>query len=174
MKRLAALGFAVALAACGPSPAARTAPVEDADRFVSDEGSFSAVYPAAPEASSKEVDTGVGIITLRTVGVAVLREGAMGAFTVTWADLPPGLEHRMVDTARAAMRKPPRVFLSEREVEIVPGLVKGWEIQYEEGILEKTGRVFEVGRRYYQVLVEYPKGQRPPGMRRFFDTFRLK
>lgn len=146
----------------------------DDDRYVSAAGAFSVVFPAKPEESERKVETEVATFTLHQVGVAVTESGAMGAFTVTWADLPEGFEHRMVDTTRALAHKPPRVFVSEQEIDVVPGVVKGWEIHYEEGELEKVGRVFEVGRRYYQLLVEYPKGHKPPGMRRFFDTFRLR
>ncbi|MGZ3456484.1 MAG: hypothetical protein ACXVEF_43165 [Polyangiales bacterium] len=177
MDRIGLAGLFVLAMGCGPStnpePHAASTSSDDTDRYVSKEGSFSVVFPATPETSSRNVETEFGTITLQETGVAVTTPGALGAFTVTYADLPFSGKLRMVDVTRELVRKSPRIFVSEKEIDIVPGALKGWELVYEEDGIEKTGRVFEVGPRYYQLLVEYPKGAKPPGMHRFFESFRL-
>ena len=163
-------------AGCGASAPPRTnapAPVvNDPDRFVSAAGGYSVIFPAAPELSSKNVETGIGTITLHSASVLV-ETAPLGAFTVTYADLPSAGDLHMVDGMREMLRKPPRRLLSETEIEIVAGLVKGYEIVFEEDVMEKTARIFELGGRYYQLMVEYKKGERPTGMRRFFESFRM-
>lgn len=163
----------VLTASCGSSghrePAA---PAVDPDRFVSEDGHFSAIFPGKPEISQKQVETDVGTFTIHTVGVAVLTPGELGAYTVSYSDVPKQMN--MLETMRALVRKPPRVLLNEQPVEIVPGAVRGYELAYEDGELEKTGRFFQLGARYFQVMVEYPKGKKPPGMRKFIESFELR
>jgi hypothetical protein len=161
-------------ASCGPATPrehAAAAPAEDPDRFVSTDGHFSVIFPGKPETSAKQVETGVGTFTIHNVGLAVLT-GDLGAYSVSWADVPQGMD--MLATMRELVRKPPRVLLGDNEVEIVAGAVHGREITYEDGDLEKTGRFFQVGPRYFQVLVEYPRGKRPPGARKFIESFELR
>lgn len=159
---------------CAPTAATRRAdaPTVDPDRFVSADGHFSAVFPATPEITEKNVETELGTFTIHNVGVAVLTPGELGAYSVSWADVPAQMN--MVETMRATVRKPPRVLLADTEVEIVPGAVRGRELVYEDGELEKVGRFFQVGPRYFQVLVEYPRGKKPPGTRRFIESFELR
>jgi hypothetical protein len=171
-----ALVVVIALLGCGggePAPHAPSAVHDDADRYVSKAGGFSVIYPAPPQESSKTVDTEIGSVALYTVGVAVTDPGSLGAYTVTYADLPPKLAGKMLPITRRLLSTPPRTLVSERNVELMPGGPLVLEVVYLEGDIEKTTRVFEVGPRYYQLLVEYPKGATAPGMRKFFDSFRL-
>jgi len=177
MRALRASACVLVIAAgCGSGAASRnTAPapaVQDPDRFVSAAGGYSVIFPGAPELSSKSVETGIGTITLHSASVLV-ETAPLGAFTVTYADLPSAGDLHMVNVNRELLRKPPRTLISEKEIEITSGLVKGYEIVFEEDVMEKTTRFFEIGGRYYQLMVEYKKGERPSGMRKFFDSFRM-
>jgi len=170
------VGVLLATASCGREPAAvRAKTVEnDPDRYVSAEGRYSVVFPGPPDVTERNVETEIGTFTIHEAGLVSSSSvsGELAAFTVSYSDLPPGGKLRMVETMRALVRKPPRVLVSETELEVVPS-VRGLELVYEEDGFEKTARVFELGGRYYQLLVAYPKGKRPPGFQRFFASFTL-
>jgi len=161
--------------ACGPSePAQSPKPttIAASDRFVSKQGRFSVAFPEEPKETTKPVPTELGMIVIHEIGVTILEPGRLGAYTVSYADIPfadhPDL---MVEVARKGVKEPPRKLLTERKV--VLGYVDGWEMIFEDDALEKTMRVFQVGTRFYQVTVEYPKTARPSNTETFLDSFRI-
>jgi hypothetical protein len=151
-------------------PRAARAINEDVDRYVSKEGQFSAIFPGKPELYEEPAELLGHALTIHTVGVAVLVPGEAAAYTVNYIDLPTGVD--MLEAMREVFRSKPRVLISEKTV-VVDG-VKGLEIEFEEDVLSNTVRVFQVAHRYYQVRVAHKLGAKPPGTRRFLESFRLQ
>jgi hypothetical protein len=163
-------------ASCGPpeTPHTQASVRSSSERFVSKQGRFSVAFPEEPKETTKTVETDFGTIVIHEIGAGIFTPDRLAGYTVSWADLPfadhPDL---MVETTRKGVKTPPRKLLTERKIVLSPNYLDGWELVYEEGSLEKTLRCFQVGSRFYQLLVEYPKEARPPNTDTFLDSFRI-